>query len=210
MKGEHYVRMAAARALASMGAEAKPAVPDLIPMLKSPGIRPWAARILGAIGPEARAAVPALVEALKDQHPSGAAIFGSALLRIDPSQRGVVEARLAAIEPSWKTRYFRAFLSAALGRRSPEADEYTLQTLRALNLTLTEWDKATAVAEQIGEYDIERYLHGVEDSFGLLADLGAGAAEAIPRLKELTHHADPRIQRLAVTTLKRIDKESGP
>ena len=81
-----------------MGAAARPAIPDLIPLLKSDELRPWAVEVLGAIGPDARAAVPAVAEALNDSNPYAAADVGCALLHIDPSQRKTVEARLAAMK----------------------------------------------------------------------------------------------------------------
>lgn len=208
MKSDHYVKMAAARALASMGGVAKPAVADLIPLLKSREIRPWAARVLGAIGPEARAAVPALVEALNDRNPFTAATVGVAVLRIDPSQRGVIEARVAAIEPSRNARYPRAVLLGALGRRSPDADDFTRQGLQLLNNDLISWEEAMARGDGMEGYAYEHILR-IEDRFSFLADIGPGAAEAIPRLRQLTHHADPRIQRLAVAAMKRIGPESG-
>jgi HEAT repeat protein len=54
--------------LSRAGADARDAVPDLIPLLKSPSAltRQNAALALGAIGPDASAAVPALTDALKD------------------------------------------------------------------------------------------------------------------------------------------------
>jgi HEAT repeat protein len=206
MRTEHYVRISAAKALVSMGTAAKPAVPDLIPLLESRETRPWAGRILGAIGPDARAAVPALVEALKDRDSFVAADVGSALLRIDPSQRGIVEARLAAIPQDWNHRYSRAILSGALGRRSREADDFTRQSLRMLDDALARWDEAMAKNDTM-----EEYAHGIfeaiEGRFEGLAGLGAGAAESVPRPTELVHHADPRIQRLAIAALKRIDRK---
>lgn len=90
----------------------------------------------GAIGPEARAAVPALVEALNDPNSFFAAEVGHDLLHIDLSRRGPVEARLVAIPVGENTRYARAILTGALGRRSPEADEYTH---RSSSRSMTHW-----------------------------------------------------------------------
>jgi HEAT repeat protein len=206
MKTDHYVRISAARALVSMGPAAKPAVSDLISLLKSQEIqiRPLAAYVLGAIGPDARAAVPALVEVLNDRDTSIAAAAGPALLRIDPTQRAVVEARLAAIQQDWNHRYPRAILWGALGRRSPEADDVTRQSLGILNDALTRWDEAIARGDTTEEYAFG-IIETIEDQFEHLAGLGAGAAETVPRLRELTHHANPLIQRWAAAALKRID-----
>jgi HEAT repeat protein len=203
MKTEHGVLMVAAEALELMGTAARPAISDLIALLKSEETRPWAARVLGTIGPEARAAVPALVVALNDRNPFIAADVGSALLRIDPSQRGVVEARLASIQDG-NCLYASAVLSGALGRRSPEATGLTRQTVRTLNGELAERDEAIVKG---GPEAREYALEVIEERFKRLAELGAGAAEAVPRLTELTHHAEPLIQRLATEALKRIEKK---
>jgi hypothetical protein len=120
----------------------------------------------------------------------------------------VVEARLAAIPQGQNSRYPRAVLSGALGRRSPEADDFTRQYLRDLNGALTRWDEAVAKCDEMEEYALE-HLGTIEYQLEQLAGLGAGAAEAVPRMRELTHHADPRIQRLATAALQRIDKKSG-
>src|SRR5262249_23364939 len=143
-------------------------------------------------------------EALKDRNSFVAAGVGSALLRIDPSQRGIVEARRAAIPPDWNHRYSRAILSGALGRRSREADDFTRQSLRMLDDALAKWDEAIAKDDTMEEYAHESF-EAIEGRFEDLAGLGAGAAESFPRLTKLVHHADPRIQRLAIAALKRID-----
>jgi hypothetical protein len=66
--GDPEVQARGGFALSRLGAEARDAVPDLIPLLKSEAAltRQNAALALAAIGPDARAAVPALTEALKD------------------------------------------------------------------------------------------------------------------------------------------------
>jgi HEAT repeat protein len=206
MKTEDSVGMAAGKALASLGTAARPVISDLLPLLKRNRISPWAARVLGAIGPEARAAVPALIEALNGRETTSAAAFGSALLRIEPSQRAVVEARLATIPHAWLYRYSRTMLSAVLGRRSPEADKLALERVQGLNKGLATWDEAVANSYKTSGYALGM-LDATEDSFDELAELGPGAAEAVPRLTELAHHAEPLIQRWAAAALDRIDSK---
>jgi len=62
------VQARGALGLSRAGAEARDAVPDLIPLFKSASAlaRQNAALALGAIGPDASAAVPALTDALRD------------------------------------------------------------------------------------------------------------------------------------------------
>ncbi len=205
IKAEDYVPRAATRALVSLGSAARSAIPDLIALLKSKEIR-WrwsAAQVLGAIGPEARDAVPALVEALNDPNYFFAADVGQALLRIDSSQRGAVETRLAAIPVGENSNYARAILVGALGRRSAETDNLTRRMLKSLDEVLAGWERAVAMSNGILDDDLE----GTGDQFDRLAKLGPGAALSIPRLTELTHHPSPIIQHLATEALRQIDRK---
>jgi hypothetical protein len=71
--GDAWTRVEAARALASLGSAAGPAVPALRRALLTdaqPKIRALAAQALGAVGPQARAALPDLEKALGDPEPS--------------------------------------------------------------------------------------------------------------------------------------------
>jgi hypothetical protein len=87
-----------------------------------------AMRALESIGPEAQTAAPALVERLNDKRTSVAAQAGATLMRIDPSKRGLVEARLRSIS-AMNELYARAILAGALGRRTPEADGFARRFL---------------------------------------------------------------------------------
>lgn len=198
LKAEHELRQAAATALESMGTAASPATTDLIALLKLEPSRAFAARILGAIGPKARAAVPALIEAANDGNPFVVAEVGSALLRVDPTKRDVVQSRLASVRASNKV-HASAILSGALGLRTKEADGFTRRLLRDLDRELMQ--KAKDVADPQAN---ARELDAIEERFRSLADLGAGAADAVPRLAQLTNHADPSVRRFAKDTLVRI------
>ena len=201
MKTDRDVRTSAARALEAMGAAAGSAVPDLVEMLASDRHLAFlATRVLGSIGPKARAAVPALIKRLNDKNPSDAAYAGVALLRIDPSVRDAVEARLRSI-PMMKNLYCRAILTGALRQRTREADGFARGDLRSIDrllqglIDLTGDDGLSAQEDELDQiaYSMDR-----------LSSLGTGAESAIGRLTELTHHSDPEVGHLASETLKRI------
>lgn len=59
----------------------------------------------------------------------------------------------------------------------------------------------------MGTWLSDDYLEGTKGQFDSLAKLGTGAALAIPKLTELTHHPSPIIQRLAAEALKQIDRK---
>lgn len=208
LKLENDVRDAAGHTLESMGPAAAAESAALRNLLRSKHTRYSAVRVLGAIGPDARVAVPALVAALSDPKSGMTGDVGSALLRIDPSKRELVEACLASVQAQ-NDYHDSAVLLGALGHRSQEADGLTRRALRTLDKQLAEREEATAEARlSSAEFALER----AEDQFRSLADLGAGAAEAIPRLTELVRHSDPLIRRLATDTLQRIasDQSGGP
>src|SRR5260370_40669517 len=62
------IRRKAAKELADVGADAKPAVPALVASLKDNDlfVRRFSAQALGAIGPDAQGALPALQKIVKD------------------------------------------------------------------------------------------------------------------------------------------------
>jgi HEAT repeat protein len=74
--------------------------------------------------------------------------------------------------------------------------------LRTIDDQLAEMEKAIARGD-LGRK--EHALDSIEDQLRYLGRLGAGAAGAVPRLRKLTHHAEPRMRRSAVAALKRID-----
>jgi HEAT repeat protein len=198
---DRSVQVAAARALGAMGQDASSAVPELLETLWSEVPRSWyAARVLGSVGADARAAVPSLVECLKDKDRNLAFAAGLSLLRIDPSNQGLVEASLA---PICKPDHFynRAFLLGALGRRTPEADGFTRMYLRGLERNLCSLADLTADDELWIHEDI---IQKVEYSLDALGSLRAGAHGAIERLTDLTNHSDPEVQRTARLTLAKI------
>jgi hypothetical protein len=170
-------------------------------MLKSEAPFPiFATRALGSIGPRALCAVTALAKRL-DGNPNEAADAGVALLRIDVSQRKLVESRLRSI-PVGKQLYLRAVLAGLLGRRTPEADGFVRRDLRAIESNLCRL--AALVADEVDLSFQDVLLRSIASGMDGLSSLGIGAEGAAGRLTELTHHSDPEVRRLAAEALKRI------
>jgi HEAT repeat protein len=189
------------KTLGAMGPAASPAVPDLVELPGSDwNLAFLATRALESIGPEAQTAVPALVERLNDKRTSVAAQAGATLVRIDPSKRHLVEARLHSI-PVMNDLYARAILSGALGRRTPEADGFARRFLLVIDSHLH--NLVAPTAEDLPNAR-EEVLDNIEDVIERLSSLGTGAEGSIGRLTELTHHSDPEVRRLASEALSRI------
>jgi HEAT repeat protein len=86
LSGDPDARIAALAEIATLGPEAAPAVPRIIPLLKDedPVVRRTAAYALGSIGPEAKAAVPDLKELLDPNLQDQFTAAANALRAIDP------------------------------------------------------------------------------------------------------------------------------
>ncbi|MDB5174104.1 MAG: putative lyase [Phycisphaerales bacterium] len=87
------------RALATVGADAKPAVPALLATLaeESNELRIDVAQTLGAIGPDAKAALPALTRMADNRHIDVRSAAVAALAKIDPEGRSLAPALFAAV-----------------------------------------------------------------------------------------------------------------
>jgi HEAT repeat protein len=89
-------RRAAAKDLADLGKDAKPAVPALQAALKDRDtyVRRFSAQALGAIGPDAAPAVPALAKALNDPRKEVGEAAAVALGKIGPSSASALVSAL--------------------------------------------------------------------------------------------------------------------
>jgi HEAT repeat protein len=194
-------RIAAIHSLGALGPAASSAAPFLVEMLSLEAPFPsTAARALGSIGPAARAAVPALGKCLNDNTSGVVPDAAVALLRIDPSQRNLVEARLRSI-PVTNQLYARAVLSGALGWRTPEADGFVRRDLRAIHTVLRRLAALTAEHDLSFQDDLLRTIGLQMEN---LSSFGVAAEGAVGRLTELSHHAEPEVRRLAAEALNRI------
>lgn len=113
----------AAAALSGFGAEAKEAVPALLPQLTSarPDDRWSAAWALGSIGPDAREAVPALIAALEDADEKTRWYAAWALGNIGPEANQAIPALITALEDIDDD--VRGYAALALGKLGIDATE---------------------------------------------------------------------------------------
>lgn len=109
------IRRAAAKELAEVGPEAKPAVPDLIRALgdKDLFVRRYSAEALGNVGPEAKAAIPALSAALNDPKKEVAEAAIDALGKFGPES---LAALTSALKDANKDPAVRRKAAIALGK----------------------------------------------------------------------------------------------
>jgi HEAT repeat protein len=108
------VRRAAAKDLAEMGPEARPALADLIRALKDSDlfVRRYAAEAIGSIGPEARSAIPDLKKALADTRKEVQLAVVVALGKIGPES---LQTLLVALKDSAVDAEVRRRAADALG-----------------------------------------------------------------------------------------------
>jgi HEAT repeat protein len=118
---DNEVRRKAARDLADLGKDAKPAMKDLMARLtrdKDLYVRRYSAQALGAIGPDAKPAIPALRKALNDEKKQVAEAAVVALGKIGPAS---VAALTAAVKDTRMEAAVRKKAADALGDMGPDA-----------------------------------------------------------------------------------------
>ena len=188
---------AVAEVLGSFGPKAKAAVPYLIEAVKtqekddenSP-VRRAAILALGRIGPNAKAAIPVLRNAMKDL---GKRLQAStevliALHQLDPDGK--------ALDESWLENFgapaylgldsplkARALLLGVLGRTSLETDWLTGRYLERMDSMFGSIDPRE-----------EESIEYIEDWLETLGSFGSAGRLAIPRMKELSKHANPWVR----------------
>jgi HEAT repeat protein len=124
-------RLSAERALAHYGAQAAPAVPRLIDLLRDSDseVRWNAALTLGKIGPDAKAAVPNLVAALKDENALVREHAAEALGDIGPDARDAIPELVAVLkDPEARVRRDAVRSLGQIGLR----DKATAEAIRPL------------------------------------------------------------------------------
>ncbi len=219
----------AAWALGAMGADAEPAVPNLIAALgaKDGFVRLRSASVLGQIGPGARASVPALTRALADPKDDVRAVSAFALGQTGPEARPPVPALVKLLDdPDPIVRW--ASLTA-LRRLGPAAKDAVPALARLVqdrrrciwqgpNSPLFLRTGATArwitgVGEQHvvpaqAAFQKERPAPVAELACGVLAEIGPAARDATPALLAACQEDRVSVRLAAVAALKKINPEA--
>ena len=181
------VRRSAANILGNIGAEAKTAVPQLIPLLKDSdaGVRNSAASALTSIGAEAKAAVPQLILLLKDSHADVRSSAASALGTIGAEAKTVLPQLIPLLKDS--DADMRSSAASALGSIGVEAKTAVPQLLPLLKDSDANVRSSAASA---------------------LGSIGVEAKTAVPQLIPLLKDSDTTVRITTVYALTRIGAEA--
>jgi HEAT repeat protein len=202
-----------AQLLASLGPDAKSAVPDLREMLKSENlsVRRAALWTLGKIGPEAREAAPEMSKALKDTDWNVSIFAALALTAIDPSLVGdgrkAVSVLVLALRTASKAeasndqaRALRKEIAAALAKIGEPVVEHLLSAIKN-DFPRSRHRRGTDAADldAMGRAaalkiiaDIGSAAHSTE-TMRILADVQT--SDPYPRVKEAAKEAYTAIQK---------------
>jgi predicted Ser/Thr protein kinase len=181
-------RWKAAEALGSLGADARPAVPALLPLLqdRQEVVRWRAAEALGKIGADSPEVVDALRVALREKEGLVPTEAAKALGKIGPSAREAAPALAEALRSS--DVYVRREAAKALGRLGPSARG----ALPGLIDALRDKDKVVRM-----------------ETARALGKLGAEARGATSALMAATRDSDDLVSRAAAQALEQIQSAGG-
>lgn len=140
--------------LGMCGANAKPAVPFLVKVLKrADSSSPEAAETLGEIGPEAKDAVPALIASIDGDRLSLAEISIESLVQIDPASADTLAVLVRVV--SAKDASLGVYAAEGLGRIGPPARVAIPSLIEALKQQTTR-NARRAAAEALGRIGTAR------------------------------------------------------
>jgi HEAT repeat protein len=221
----------AAHAVIAFGADAAPAVPELLVMLddRSSEYREQIADVLCRIGPGAKAAVPELVKLLKEKKARDPEHVLRILGAIGPDARDAVPTLTAALDD----RELRAFAVAALCKMGPAAKD-ALPGIRRVVLEIVADYEAGIITIPLSfrrgalccPVDHLRQLHNLQaDAVPILLallnepgtcgrdyalsefeKLGPDGAKGVPALKKFLKHNEPEVRYQACVALWKIEK----
>lgn len=176
---DRNVRIAAANALGSLGAKARPAVPALIEALRDPNgyVRAWVAEALVRTKAPPEQVIPPLVQALAT--PNYAGRIGNALAGLGPVVVAPLEKALASDDP-----HLRQGAASALADLGPKAKEAVPELAE-----LVRRDPAPAVRKEAAS---------------ALGRIGREAASATPALTEALQSKELEVRRAAAQALSRV------
>jgi len=182
-------RERALRILTIMGPEAKAAVPDLEAMLRGAdaATRDEVLFALAAIGPGSAPAVPALIqEMIKGADAQAQVTAAYALGKIGPGAKAAVPAITKNLTS--KDRFLQLVSVWALLRIQPGDVQTVKMAIPLLSSALSE---------------VESELGKVEAA-AALGDIGVGARDAVPALKNALNDPSPAVREAAAAALKKI------
>lgn len=211
---------------AEFGADAKPAVPDLVKRLfdARAAVRMNSAEALGRLGPVAKDAAPALLAVLEGDEPQYVLSAAcEALGRTDPAEKPTVVAALKVKleHPAPLVRAHAALALVALGDASGKEEATRGLTHRTHQVRITAAEalwrinkdgraipllvRALEESNLTGtDGDNERYM-----AARALGRIGADAKPAVPELLKLLGHPDEHLDATARTALKAIDPDAA-
>ncbi len=181
------VREQAAMALATVGAKAAAAIPDLAAGLKDPdpAIRSAFLTTLAAIGPESAGALPAIAKALGDPVDSVRCSASHAVGMLGPTAKMTVPLLVQNLQ---REDAFLQFASAwALVRVEPQRERLAEECLAPLCRGL-----------------VSSNPHMRSDAAQTLSLLGSAAAKAIPDLEALAADGDENVRQSAHDAIQKI------
>jgi HEAT repeat protein len=177
------------RALKGVGGVSAEHVPQLLPLLRDdnfPEGRKFALEALAGLGPEALPATAALVEALRGRDDGVRVQAAKVLAGIGPAAKDVARAPLLEL------------------LRDPDDQVSAAATAALVKVARPTRAEVPALARNLSDASVavRRYAAAA------LAELGLGAADAVPNLAEaVTRDQSPEVRRLAVAALLKVQPD---
>ena len=225
---DESLRSLALAVLGDFGPEAKPAIPDLLPLLRDKDVdtRRETLLVLAQMGPAAQAAVPTLLTEAKNEKNPTRAGAAYALVKIGAKEvlpilmKGAQEKEdkhykmvcawgLLALEPK-NPEYLRASLPSVIGGLTHEWDLVRRESAQALGRVGPPAKQAVSALAKVAESDKSPAVR--MDALGALGEIGV-ADEALPAVLKSLSAPEPPIRYAACFALGKFGpsaKEAVP